>query len=95
MIVPLNSCLPLIDSNVSLECLNLANANFEAIKNVKSTRKFCLHIYGPIIDCKDELNLKISKLDNVNYLGVANPNNVQDLLFNYNLFINSKSCIFI
>ncbi len=39
MIVPLNSCLPLIDSNVSLECLNLANANFEAIKNDKMINK--------------------------------------------------------
>ena len=43
------------------------------------------------IDCKDELNLKISKLDNVNYLGVANPNNVQDLVFNNNLFIYFSS----
>ncbi len=59
----------------------------EAIKNVKSTRKFCLNVYGPITNCKDELFSKISKLDNVNYLGVADPNDVQELLSQYNLFI--------
>ena len=55
LLVPLNGCLPTLDTNISLKCLIAARQNYDAISDLDSTKLIIIaHSWPPNAELVDE-----------------------------------------